>query len=44
MLRWKVCADEHSSPLLNLFNITGARVIKALPYLETKVKGDNSME
>jgi len=43
-LPWRVCADEHSPPSLEESNITGARVIKALPHLETKVKRDSSME
>ncbi len=44
MPQWRVCADEPSFPLLNKFNITGANVIKAPPYLEMKIKGDSSME
>jgi len=39
-----VCADAHSFPLLEESNITGAKVIKALPYLAGKLKGDRSME
>jgi hypothetical protein len=44
MQQWRACADEHSPPSLEESNITGARVIKALLYLETKVKRDSSME
>jgi hypothetical protein len=39
-----VCADAHSFPLLEESNITEAEVIKALPYLAGKPKGDRSME
>ena len=39
-----MCADAHSSPLLEESNITEAKVIKALPYLAGKLKGDRSME
>ena len=39
-----MCADAHSFPLLEESNITEAEVIKALPYLEGKPKGDRSME
>ena len=38
------CADAHSFPLLEESNITEAKVIKALPYLAGKPKGDRSME
>jgi Integrase core domain/HTH-like domain len=41
---WSGCADAHSFPLLEESNITGAKVIKALPYLARKLKGDRSME
>lgn len=39
-----VCADAHSSPLLEESNTTEAKVVKALPYLAVKAKGDWSME
>jgi hypothetical protein len=38
------CADAHSSPLLEESNTTEANVVKALPYLAGKPKGDRSME
>jgi putative transposase len=38
------CADAHSFSLLEESNITEAEVIKALPYLAGKPKGDRSME
>ena len=44
MPKRRVCADEHSSPLLEESNITEAEVIKARPYLMAKAKGDSSME
>ena len=38
------CADAHSSPLLEESNTIGANMVKALPYLTGKPKGDTSME
>ena len=38
------CADAHSFPLLEESNIIEAKMIKALPYLAGKLKGDRSME
>jgi hypothetical protein len=38
------CADVHSFSLLEESNTTRAEVVKALPYLEAKAKGDKSME
>jgi hypothetical protein len=40
----KECADAHSSPLLEESNIIEANMVKALPYLMGKPKGDTSME
>jgi hypothetical protein len=39
-----VCADENSFSLLERSSLTGAKVSKALPYLEVKAEGNNSME
>jgi len=39
-----VCADEHSSPLLEESNLTRTKVSKARPYLAAKAKGDSSMD
>jgi len=43
-LRKLTCADAHSFSLLEESSFTGAKVNKALPYLEAKAKGDRSME
>ncbi len=43
-LRKLSCADEHSFSLLEESNTTRADVVKALPYLEVKTKGDRSMD
>ncbi len=43
-LRKLSCADAHSFSLLEESNTAGAYVVKALPYLEAKAKGDRSME
>ena len=38
------CADAHAFPLLEESNTTEAKVVKALPNLAVKTKGDSSME
>src|SRR6266571_5930750 len=38
------CADAHTFPLLEESNTTEAKVVKALPDLAVKTKGDSSME
>src|SRR5437868_14168856 len=38
------CADAHLSALLEESNTIGANMVKALPYLTGKPKGDTSME
>ena len=38
------CADVHSFSLLEQSNTTEAKVVKALPYLAAKAKGNSSME
>ena len=38
------CADAHAFSLLEKSNTTEAKVVKALPYLAAKAKGDRSME
>jgi hypothetical protein len=43
-LRKLSCADAHPFSLLEESNLTGAKVSKALPYLEVKAKGEKSME
>jgi hypothetical protein len=43
-LRKLSCADAQPFSLLEESNLTGAKVSKALPYLEAKAKGDKSME
>ncbi len=40
----KECADAHAFSLLEKSNTTEAKVVKALPYLAAKAKGDRSME
>ena len=37
------CADAHAFPLLEESNTTEAKVVKALPDLAVKTKGDSSM-
>lgn len=39
-----VCADAHAFSLLEKSNTTEAKVVKALPHLMVKAKGDRSME
>ncbi len=43
-LRKLSCTDVHSFSLLEESNTTGAEVVKALPNLEAKAKGDKSMD